>query len=85
MGGLILANPEHEPLRLAQSLFDRAEATLERQHTLPNATAIAKAVDDWLLMERKARAWDELYARAHDDLSLLALMERLVQPAQTDV
>lgn len=36
------------------------EVTLECQRVLPNEPAIAKAVDDWLLMERKARAWDEL-------------------------
>jgi hypothetical protein len=42
---------------------------------------IAQAVDNYMLMERKARAWDELYVRAHDDLSLLALMEGLVHPA----
>ena len=46
-----------------------------------HAAAIQQAVDTYLEMERKARAWDELYVRAHDDLSLLALMEGLVHPA----
>ncbi len=49
--------------------------------------AIAKAVDDYLLMERKARAWDALqaevlrWARGHDRQLVLELMNKLVHPA----
>jgi hypothetical protein len=49
------------------------------------ADPIAKAVDDWLLMERKARAWDELRQRAEDWAAIeitLAEMDALVHPAQ---
>lgn len=41
---------------------------------------IAQAVDDYLLMERKARAWDELRAMAGGEV--LAMMDALVHPAQ---
>lgn len=51
---------------------------------------IAKAIDDYLLMERKARAWDALKAWAEKDRYtasasldyLLDLMDDLVHPAQ---
>lgn len=87
-GGAILANPKHELVRvdLAQDLFDQAEASLERQRVLPNEPAIQQAVDDWLLMERKARAWDELVQRATScDITaaqVLALEDILVHPAR---
>lgn len=52
---------------------------------------VAKAVDDCLLMERKARAWDELRLaatrggeRLGTAAEVLAFMDRLVQPAQDD-
>lgn len=46
--------------------------------------AIAKAVDDYLLMERKARAWDAMYAKAMRDWDQcrLADMDSFVHPAQ---
>ena len=49
--------------------------------------AIAQAIDDYLLMERKARAWDELRAlcaKSDDPAAPLVveLMARLVHPAQ---
>lgn len=51
---------------------------------------VAKAVDDCLLMERKARAWDELRLaatrggeRLGTAAEVLAFMDRLVHPAQT--
>ena len=58
----------------------------------PKPDPIAQAVDDYLLMERKARAWDEVRAHIVGSLRLrhldadcgeiLDLMDRLVHPAQ---
>lgn len=46
---------------------------------------IQQAVDDYLLMERKARAWDELRSALFpSERRVLALMDELVHPAQTD-
>ncbi len=46
----------------------------------PVAKAVAKAVDDYLLMERKARAWDKLRAQLFPSESrVLALMDALVE------
>lgn len=52
---------------------------------------VAKAVDDYLLVERKARAWDELRLaatcggeRLGTAAEVLAFMDRLVHPAQDD-
>jgi hypothetical protein len=44
---------------------------------------LQKVVDDYLLMERKARAWDALYAKAMRDWdqTRLADMDALVHPA----
>lgn len=51
---------------------------------LPPPDPISQAVDDYLLMERKARAWDELrrnwQATGHG--GLVDLMDSLVHPAQ---
>jgi hypothetical protein len=48
----------------------------------PKPDPIAQAVDDYLLMERKARAWDALRAQLFPSESrVLALMDRLVHPA----
>lgn len=47
----------------------------------PIQEAAAKAVDDYLLMERKARAWDALL-RVTNDPILLATMNAMVHPAQ---
>lgn len=49
--------------------------------------AITKAIDDYLLMERKARAWDALYAavlQSSDPVAptVVDLMNRFVHPAQ---
>ena len=49
--------------------------------------AIAQAVDDYLLMERKARAWDALYAavlQSNDPVAptVVDLLDRFVHPAQ---
>lgn len=57
--------------------------------TVPKRTfadPIAKAVDDYLLMERKARAWDALYAAVLQSGEPIApivvdLMNRFVHPA----
>lgn len=45
---------------------------------------VAKAVDDYLLMERKARAWDELrvFAEKTGQFGLVAQMDTFVHPAQ---
>jgi hypothetical protein len=40
---------------------------------------VTKAVDDYLLMERKARAWDELL-RVTADPILIATMNAMVHP-----
>lgn len=61
-----------------------------RAPAAPYTGPIAQAVDDYLLMERKARAWDAAVAAlAKDvvpgmrvDLSLLDLMREAVQSAQ---
>ena len=49
------------------------------------AGPIARAVDDYLLMERKARAWDELEQRATScevtARDVLALRDAVVHPA----
>jgi len=45
---------------------------------------LQKVVDDYILMERKARAWDELRRRAEDWAAIeitLAQMDALVQSA----
>ena len=48
----------------------------------PTSDPVAKAVDDYLLMERKARAWDELRRRLFpSEARVLAEMDRLVHPA----
>jgi hypothetical protein len=54
---------------------------------------IAQAVDDYLMMERKARAWDELRAVVGAEAPALSAaawaevekLDRLVHPAQTSV
>lgn len=52
------------------------------------ADPIQQAVDDYLLMERKARAWDELRSKLEMDplrggvVGVLAMMDALVHPAQ---
>ena len=48
---------------------------------------IAQAIDDYLLMERKARAWAALYAAALQSSdpvgpTVVDLMNRFVHPAQ---
>ncbi len=44
---------------------------------------LAQAVDDYLLMERKARAWEKLAVWAHmNDRELFDRMDDLVHPAQ---
>ena len=49
---------------------------------LLRGAAIDKAVDDWLLMERKARAWDELRGLLFpSEARVLAEMDRLVHSA----
>ena len=40
---------------------------IERAMMQPLADVVQKVVDDYLLMERKARAWDTLYAKAMRD------------------
>lgn len=50
--------------------------------------AIQQAVDDYLLMERKARAWDELRAWVEDEEphgdAILDRMDAFVHPAPID-
>lgn len=49
----------------------------------PKPDPIQQAVDDYLLMERKARAWDQLRDLLFPSESrVLAEMDRLVHPAQ---
>jgi hypothetical protein len=50
----------------------------------PKPISLLKVIDDQLLMERKARAWDELRAGAEKmgAFGLLAQMDVLVHPAQ---
>ena len=44
--------------------------------------AVNKCIDDYLLMERKARAWDELRGELFpSEARVLALMDDLVHPA----
>ena len=47
------------------------------------AAPIQQAVDNYLLMERKARAWDELraFADRHGQIGLVAQMDSFVHPA----
>ena len=49
----------------------------------PKPDLIAQAVDNYLLMERKARAWEKLAVWAHmNDRELFDRMDDLVHPAQ---
>lgn len=50
--------------------------------------AVAAAVDCWVDMERKARAWDKLHAvtaaaESREARELLAFMDGLVHPAHS--
>ena len=51
----------------------------------PKPDPIAQAVDDYLLMERKARAWDALRERWSAVSEVVDDMDRLVHPAQDSV
>lgn len=74
-----------EPVAAA---LDNHSTVLVDMRTGRWAPAVDKAVDDYLLMERKARAWDELraevlrWARGHDRELVLELMDKIVHPAQ---
>jgi hypothetical protein len=56
-----------------------------RQAAMPLADPIAQAVDDWLLMERKARAWDrlmdELKAEVHSGAPITPIVFHIIKTA----
>lgn len=57
-----------------------AYTTCQQAHR--EADPVQQAVDDYILMERKARAWDDLYAVAVVErwTKVLALMDMKVTP-----
>lgn len=76
--------PTHSPGIFSLDGAPQYEMTAINMATGQWRPAVDQAVDDYLLMERKARAWDDLRAVAVVERwgKVLALMDMKVHPAQ---
>lgn len=64
---------------------DGCEVVFVKRSRIEVPDIIRQAIDDYLLMERKARAWDELRAFADrmGQFGMVSQMDSFVHPAQT--